>query len=293
MCAVPLGETAVCQAGTSLTQPQSNVDRAAVVEADDVLDAVAVDLGRELDDREHLRAGALGDVDRVAHVVAVPVGQRDHVRRQLVGGRGGLRVAGQERVDQHVRAASGEVERGVPEPAYVAAIRSPRGRSSSWASSKPTATPISIATRVSSASSCRTACRRSSMSALPAASSTCCWCAVSNQFASSSAWLRIRCSAGAFASTTRWACVEPVRVGERLQRRRRPRHRCSRGVRPLGAIIRTRWPCLSPPCQPRRRLRLQALRRRPAPDRRRAAPSDRPARARRRPTRPTTRASCS
>ena len=44
---------------------------------------------------------------------------------------------------------------------------------SSCASSNPTATPISIATRVSSAISVRTACRRSSMSALPAASSTC------------------------------------------------------------------------------------------------------------------------
>src|SRR4051794_4631938 len=60
-------------------------------------------------------------------------------------------------------------------------------------------------TRVSSASSVRTASRRSSMSALPADSSTCCWWAAPNQSASSSAWLRMRWSAGAYSATIRWA----------------------------------------------------------------------------------------
>src|SRR4051794_34290505 len=60
-------------------------------------------------------------------------------------------------------------------------------------------------TRVSSASSVRTASRRSSMSALPADSSTCCWWAAPNQSASSSAWLRMRWSAGACSATIRWA----------------------------------------------------------------------------------------
>ena len=139
--------------GDHLDPAPVEADGAAVVEADDVRDAVALDLGRQLDDREHLGAGALGDRDRVAEVVAVPVGERDHVGRHLVGGHGRLRVAGQERVDQHVRAASGEVEGGVAEPADVRSHQVSSLSMSSWASSKPTATPISIETRVSSASS--------------------------------------------------------------------------------------------------------------------------------------------
>ena len=87
MCAVPDGETAVCQAGTSLTQPQSKATVPPKFGSLDVLDAGLGDLVGELDDRDHRRAGALGDVDGVAEVVGVAVGEQDHVRRDLVGGR--------------------------------------------------------------------------------------------------------------------------------------------------------------------------------------------------------------
>src|SRR5215207_2871773 len=60
-------------------------------------------------------------------------------------------------------------------------------------------------TRVSSAISVRTAEIRSSGSATPAARSTSAWCAEPNQSADSSAWLRIPCSCGAVAATSRWA----------------------------------------------------------------------------------------
>src|SRR5689334_5331676 len=62
-----------------------------------------------------------------------------------------------------------------------------------------------MVTRISSASSVCTAWSRSSMSALPAASSTCWWCAEPNQSASLSAMLRMRWSVGALAATIRWA----------------------------------------------------------------------------------------
>ena len=75
---------------------------------------VLADLAGELDDRHDRRAGALGDGDRVADVVGVAVGQQDRVGGDLVGGRGGLRVAGQERVDQDGRAVVLEREGGWP-----------------------------------------------------------------------------------------------------------------------------------------------------------------------------------
>src|SRR5690348_6176389 len=50
-----------------------------------------------------------------------------------------------------------------------------------------------------------TACRRSSMSAFPAACSTCSWCAESNHSAWLSAVFRMRCSVGAFSATRRCA----------------------------------------------------------------------------------------
>src|SRR3954451_18741609 len=73
------------------------------------------------------------------------------------------------------------------------------------ASSYPTATPISMLTRVSSAISVRTAAIRSSGSATPAARRTSAWWAEPNQSADSSAWLRIPCSCGAVLATSRWA----------------------------------------------------------------------------------------
>ena len=66
-----------------------------------LLQTVGAELLGDLDDREHACSGALGDRDRVADVVTVPVRHQDRVWRQFVGAGGGLRVAGQEGVDQH------------------------------------------------------------------------------------------------------------------------------------------------------------------------------------------------
>ena len=73
----------------------------------------------------------------------------------------GLRVAGQERVDQHRRVAVGEREAGVAEKTDIhrASVLlfgfQGSGDASARASSKPTATPTSMPSRVSSASSVR------------------------------------------------------------------------------------------------------------------------------------------
>src|SRR3954447_21515642 len=77
--------------------------------------------------------------------------------------------------------------------------------SSCLASSYPTATPISMLTRVSSAITVRTAAIRSSGSPMPAARRASAGGAEPNQSADSSAWLRIPCSCGAVLATSRWA----------------------------------------------------------------------------------------
>ena len=120
------------------------------------------------------------------------------------------------------------------------------------------------------------------MSALPAASSTCCWCAEPNQSASSSAWLRMRCSAGARAATTRWASSSRAGIAERLRRRRRPRRRSTRGGRPLRGHHTNAMAVPLTSLSHGAGCGCKLLRRRPAPDRRRPAAPGRPARARRR-----------
>ena len=76
----------------------------------------------------------------------------------------GLRVAGQERVDEHGLAVVLQREGRVTEEADVHQRSSPVSldRMSSWASSRPTATPTSMPRRVSSATSVRISRRRSS-----------------------------------------------------------------------------------------------------------------------------------
>ena len=88
---------------------------------------VLADLAGQLDDRHDRRAGALGDGHRVADVVGVAVGERRSRRRSTSSARGrGLRVAGQERVDEHGLAVVLEREGGVAQEADVHASRSPR-----------------------------------------------------------------------------------------------------------------------------------------------------------------------
>ena len=79
MCGVPFGETAVCHAGVELDPAPVELDRAADVRVEDlvVVAEVAADLVRQLDDRDDRRARALGDVDGVADVVGVAVGEQD------------------------------------------------------------------------------------------------------------------------------------------------------------------------------------------------------------------------
>ena len=206
MCAVPEGETAVCHAGTSLTQPQSNWTVPPKLGSTTCSTPLALDLGRELDDREHRRAGALGDGHRVAQVVAVPVREQDHVGGQLVGASrppSGCRSATGRRARRPRRRRGGR--RNGPATGRWLPSSCPPCRSAGGRASKPTAAPIIIVTRISSAISVCTACRRSSMSALPAALAPAHDGPNRTSAASLSAILRMRCSVGALTATTRWA----------------------------------------------------------------------------------------
>ena len=101
----------VCQAGTSLTQPQSNSTvpprlgsltfSTPCSSSQLASSTIATQCG----------AGALGDGDGVGHVVGVAVGDRDVGRLDLLGGRDRRRVVGlEERVDQHRRVALAQLE---------------------------------------------------------------------------------------------------------------------------------------------------------------------------------------
>ena len=68
------------------------------------------------DDR---RAGALGDGDGVADVVAVAVRDQDEVGRHLVRLGRRRRVAGQERVDEQVLAVALDQQAGMAQPAHA------------------------------------------------------------------------------------------------------------------------------------------------------------------------------
>ena len=155
----------VCQAGTSLTQPQSNSTvpprlgsltsstpcPSSQLASSTIADAVG--------------AGALGDRDRVGHVVGVAVGDRDVGRLDLLGGRHRGRVVGlEERVDQHRRLPLAQLEARLAVELDLHLQLSPSGSSASLISSfsaQPTATPTIIPIRASSASRARTAAIRS------------------------------------------------------------------------------------------------------------------------------------
>ena len=101
----------VCQAGTSLIQPQSNSTVPPRLGSLTAVDALAFEPLGDLDDRDAVGAGALRDRDRVGDVVDVAVADRDVGRLDLLGGGDRGRVVGlQERVDQDGRLPLAELE---------------------------------------------------------------------------------------------------------------------------------------------------------------------------------------
>ena len=113
MLTVPFGVVEVCHAGVSrtLTQPRSTVPPMLGSLTSSTPDSL--ELVGQLDDRHDRRARALGDVHGVADVVGVSVGEEDRVGGDLVGARSRLRVAGEERIDEHGLAVVLQRERGV------------------------------------------------------------------------------------------------------------------------------------------------------------------------------------
>ena len=67
----------VCQAGTSLIEPQSKLTVPPRLGSLTFSTPCPSSQFGQLDDRHAVGAGALGDRDRVGHVVGVAVGERD------------------------------------------------------------------------------------------------------------------------------------------------------------------------------------------------------------------------
>ena len=171
------------------------------------VDALAADLVRQLDDRDDRRAGALGDRDRVAEVVAVAVRQQDRRRVELVRARGGSRVARQERVDEHGRPAVAQREGGVAQEAQLHLSPLPSKFSSPACAPARSRRPRRRA--CPAASPPRRACR-SPAGARPRPRrrrrrSTACSCVSPNQPPAASASSSTRCSCGAARATSRCA----------------------------------------------------------------------------------------
>ena len=159
MCGVPSGVTAVCQAGVRRTQPPGNSTVPPMFGSATFSTPVAADLVRQLDDRDHLCAGALGDVHGVAEVVGVAVGQQDVGRLELRRPRprpSGCR-SGRGRRAGGCRRRSARSRTGRESGSSSGLLWSGLGIvQSTRASSQPTATPTSMPMRVSSASRVRT-----------------------------------------------------------------------------------------------------------------------------------------
>ena len=115
---VPLGVVEVCQAGTSLTQPQSNFTVPPRLGSWTVSPSSPSSLASSTI-ATTVGPGALGDGDRVADVVAVAVGQQDRGGVDVLGADSRLGIAGQERVDEDGGVAVGELEAGMAEKADV------------------------------------------------------------------------------------------------------------------------------------------------------------------------------
>ena len=195
MCGVPFGETAVCQAGVSFTQPQSNCTVPPMFGSRTSWSSPrspAISFASSTIASDG-RAGALGDVDRVADVVGVAVGEEDVRRVDVAGLLRRLRVPGEERVDEHAHVPLLDQEARVAQEGDLRHLQVPsRCRISSWASSSPTATPTSIPSPASSSTSARTAASRSAGSSIAAARPSSASWAEPNQPPSASAAFRTR-----------------------------------------------------------------------------------------------------
>ena len=169
------GSVLVCQAGTSLIQPQSN---STVPPRLGSLTSSTPCASSQLASSTIATQWApvrLATGDRVGHVIGVAVADRDVGRVDVVGGgHRGRVVRLQERVDQDVRLALAQLEAGVAVELDLHLQRSPSSGRSVLASAlpvsaQPTATPTIIPIRASSASRARTAAIRSSGSGTVAA----------------------------------------------------------------------------------------------------------------------------
>src|SRR5579875_1915101 len=89
--AVPLGVVEVCQAGTSLTQPQSNLTVPPRLGSRTSTPSSPSSLAISTS-RHHGGFGPLGDLHRVTEVVTMTVGQEDRRGAHVLGRDGGLGI---------------------------------------------------------------------------------------------------------------------------------------------------------------------------------------------------------
>ena len=100
---------------------QAAIDRAPGVAGIDIFRALRIQIHTDLEIRDDLRSGRLGDLGGIADMIVMAVAQHDVGRpcRRLCGIAGEFRVAGEERVDQDDRRAELDAESRVAEPNQV------------------------------------------------------------------------------------------------------------------------------------------------------------------------------
>ena len=114
-----VGQHRAVEGQRQLDPAEGEVVAAAVLLAVDLLHALLLQPLADLVVGDDRRPGALGDGDGVADVVAVAVRDQDEVGRHLVGLGRRRRVAGQERIDQDVRAVALEQQTGMAQPLHA------------------------------------------------------------------------------------------------------------------------------------------------------------------------------
>ena len=212
MLTVPFGVVEVCQAGTSLTQPQSNLTVPPRLGSRTSTPSSPISLASST-------IATTGAPVRLAIATVSPKWSPwPWVSRIVVAATSSardrrLRVAGQERVDQDRRVAVGEREAGVAEKAdfhrlsillVVGSVAGAAARARARARTRPRRRPASPAGSPRPAASAPRA-PAASGSSRPAASRTAWSWPASNQPPSSSAVASTRWSDGAARATSSWA----------------------------------------------------------------------------------------